>query len=638
MSSLAINAMPEVVRRLEDVEQIERTPWRDAIRATNTYDVLRTACERWPERVALRLLLDGSASAPTRDVRYAELLEGIHRTANTLHRLGVTPGVPVAILLPNLIEGHLALWGAEATGIASPINPMLESSFIARICEETGARVVIALGPTTDGNIWEKAVEVADRLPRVHTILQVDPMAALGGRICSGGHTPRGKMPARTGVQVLDFHDALAESDSTRLISGRRFTPTEPCAYFHTGGTTGYPKVAVHSHLNEAVMAWVLQRIDDRRNVMLAGLPLFHVNGAMVTGLGALHSGSEIVMLTAGGYRTPGLLDAFWEIANRFGTTTFSAVPTILAALLSRPLPADGVPTLRHVLCGAAPLPSQVAHEFEKLTGVRIHEGYGLTEGSCVSTVNPPQAAPKAGTVGIRIPYQELKLFKLCADGRPAELAEAGTTGVIGIRGPNVFPGYLREGDNRGIWIEGGWFNTGDLGRLDADGALTLCGRAKDLIIRGGHNIDPSMIEDAIAAHPAVAMVAAVGQPDIHAGELPVAFAILKPGGQACSEALMEYARERIPERAAVPVRIEIMPTLPLTAVGKVSKPDLRLLTIEHVIQAALAEDGMSDTRVKARLCPERGAIADISGPVASREAAVALVARYPVIPAWQEQ
>ncbi|MGT2511156.1 AMP-binding enzyme [Cupriavidus basilensis] len=133
-------------------------------------------------------------------------------------------------------------------------------------------------------------------------------------------------------------------------------------------------------------------------------------------------------------------------------------------------------------------------------------------------------------------------------------------------------------------------------------------------------------------------MVAAVGQPDTHAGELPVAFAVLRPGAKACTEALMEYARERIPERAAVPVRIEIMPALPLTAVGKVSKPDLRLRAIEHVIQAALAEHGMSDTHVKARLCPERGTVADISGPVVSRQVAMALVARYPVIPAWQEQ
>src|SRR5262249_10844621 len=153
---------------------------------------------------------------------------------------------------------------------------------------------------------------------------------------------------------------------------------------------------------------------------------------------------------------------------------------------------------LRHVLCGAAPMPRQVAQDFERLTGARMHEGYGLTEGSCVSTINPPRGRRHLGTVGLRMPYQEIRLFALGADGKPvAETARPGSPGVIGLRGPNVFPGYLRESDNQGAWIDGGWFNTGDLGRWDEHGCLVLCGRAKDLIIRGGHNIDPQLIEDA---------------------------------------------------------------------------------------------------------------------------------------------
>ncbi len=632
----------QVARRgvctLADVERLEQqAPWQDSIPAQDTYSLLRAACDRWPTRIALRLLLAGTADAPTRDFRYRDLLDGVHRTANALHALGVQSGDAVAILLPNVIEGHLALWGAQAAGIASPVNPMLEAGYIARICTETRARVLIAFGPAPGSDLWDKAVAVAEQVAGIRAVLQVDPAAALGARTAGGGHAPRGRMPGRTGVQVLDFHDALAQADPSALAGGRRFEPTDPCAYFHTGGTTGYPKVAIHQHRNESFLAWALASFDASAHVVLAGLPLFHVNGALVTGLWPFHCGGEIVMLTPGGYRTPGLLEHFWRIAARFGATTFSAVPTVLGALAAQPLPEAGVPTLRHVLCGAAPLPAQIAQSFERRAGVPIHEGYGLTEASCVSTVNPLAGERRLGTVGIRLPYQDLRLYELDTEGRPGGVAPPGRAGVIAIRGPNVFPGYLRPGDNRELWIEGGWLNTGDLGQIDEDGYLTLRGRAKDLIIRGGHNIDPSVIEEALAAHPAVAMAVAVGQPDRHAGELPVAFVVPKPGQPLSVEALLQHARAAIPERAAVPVRIEVLEALPLTAVGKVSKPHLRLLATEHELREALAGAGLGGVQARARLVPEQGTVVELSGPPAARVAAIELAGLYPVTPRWQE-
>jgi fatty-acyl-CoA synthase len=624
---------PEIVRTIADIERFERTPWQDRLPVRTTYEILHRACRRFGHRPALRLLLAPTADAPTLDVSYAALLEGVHRTANALRACGIGSGSAVTILLPNLVEGHFALWGAQAAGIASPVNPMLEAAYIARICEETQAEVLIALGPTPGFDLWDKAVQVAERVGTVQTVLQVNvtPPSSQAGQ-------PVGPLPRRQNLRVLDFHAALAAADAHRLSFARAMSSDEPCAYFHTGGTTGYPKVAVHSHLNEAFMACALRWIDERVDVVLAGLPLFHVNGAMVTGLGAFHRGAQVVMLTPAGYRAPGLLDHFWPLARRFGATTFSAVPTVLAALLDKPWPEDGVPTLRNVLCGAAPLPRQVAVDFERRTGVRVHEGYGLTESTCVSTVNPPRGERQLGTVGLRIPYQEIGLFALGRHGKPiAEAAAPDQAGVIGLRGPNVFAGYLRDADNEDAWIAPGWFNTGDLGRWDEAGRLVLCGRAKDLIIRGGHNIDPRLIEDALASHPAVAMAAAVGQPDRHAGELPVAYVALRPGADASPLTLLEHARARIPERAAVPVLIERVSALPLTTVGKISKPHLRMLATDRVLRDALDAQGLHDITCASRLAAGGGIEVQLRGPAPHMPAALALAERYPISVHWQE-
>jgi fatty-acyl-CoA synthase len=623
------------LRTLDDIERLERTPWRARLASDTTYGLLRNACERHANRPALRLLLAPSADSPVRELKYGELLEGVHRKANALHACGLPADAAVTILLPNLIESHFALWGAQAAAIASPVNPMLDAAYIARICEETRAEVLVALGPAPGSDIWDKAVQVAERVPGIHTILQVRLGAACGHEAPA---SPQGAVPVRAGVRVRDFHQALADARPDRLVSERHIDAQAPCAYFHTGGTTGYPKVAVHRHVNEAFMAASLGWIDERKDVVLAGLPLFHVNGATVTGLGAFHRGAQVVMLTPAGYRTPGLLDHFWAIARRFGATTFSAVPTVLSSLLDKPWPEGGVPTLRHVLCGAAPLPRQVALDFERLTGARIHEGYGLTEGACVSTVNLLQGRRRLGTVGVRMPYQELRLLALGADGKPtAESARAGQPGVIAIRGPNVFPGYLRVEDNAGIWIEGGWFNTGDLGRWDEEDHLVLCGRAKDLIIRGGHNIDPQLIEDALAAHPAVAMAAAIGQPDRHAGEVPVAYVSLRAGLRTDADELMAHARAAIPERAAVPVRIAILPSLPLTTVGKVSKPHLRAMAFERVLREALDSEHLQDVQLHSGLAHGGGIAVELTGPPSCRSAGLALAGRFAVSAQWRE-
>jgi fatty-acyl-CoA synthase len=329
----------------------------------------------------------------------------------------------------------------------------------------------------------------------------------------------------------------------------------------------------------------------------------------MVTGLAAFHSGWEVVMLTPQGYRGKGVMQNFWKLVERFRANSFSGVPTIYGSLANLPLDGADIFSLRYAICGAAPLPAEVAKRFEAVAGIGLYEGYGLTEAACVSALNPICGPRRAGTVGLRLPYQQMKVWRIDSTGNAVGECGPEEIGVIGICGPNVFPGYLRDKDNRGIWLQPGWLNTGDLGYLDEDGYLHLTGRAKDLIIRGGHNIDPALIEDGLLKHPAVAMVAAVGQPDVHAGELPVAYVTLKPGQAVQAEELLAFARDAVPERAAVPVRVEIMEEMALTAVGKVAKAELRKHATRHALQGVLAEHRIP-ARVRVKSDARRGTIA----------------------------
>jgi acyl-CoA synthetase (AMP-forming)/AMP-acid ligase II len=255
---------------------------------------------------------------------------------------------------------------------------------------------------------------------------------------------------------------------------------------------------------------------------------------------------------------------------------------------------------------------------FEKATGVKILEGYGMTEATCLVSFNPLQGERKIGSVGLPVPYTDVKILDCETDGTIRRECAPDQIGEICIAGPAVFPGYTDEARNKGLFAEPGhYLRSGDLGRIDGDGYLWITGRAKDLIIRGGHNIDPAMIEEAMAGHPAVAFVGAIGQPDAHSGELPCAYVELADGAAATTGDLMAFAMEKVPEHAAVPKYIEVMDELPKTAVGKIFKPALRKMAITRIYSAALAEAGIkADIKVVedktrglvARVTPRDGA------------------------------
>ena len=351
---------------------------------------------------------------------------------------------------------------------------------------------------------------------------------------------------------------------------------------------------------------------------VLTALPLFHVNAQIGSGLSAFAHGAHVLLATPGGYRTPGLIARFWEIIAHHRVRTFSAVPTVYAGLLQTSCAEHDLSCLTHALCGAAPMPVELFRRFEQQTGVRILEGYGLTEGTCVSSLNPSDGESRVGSIGLSLPWQAMCAMVTEGGVRRAATDEVGT---LFISGPNIFPGYLDPVHNQGAWLETTeadgaqrrWLNTGDLGRQDAEGYFWLVGRKKELIIRGGHNIDPKSIEEALATHPAVALCAAIGRPDAHAGEVPVAYVQLRQGAQASEEELLAHATRHIRERAAVPKAVVIVAALPLTAVGKIFKPALAMREVESTVRREAALAGVALASLTVVQDAKRGLLARYS-------------------------
>lgn len=593
------------IRTLADIEAFEQTPAEARWRGTDTYDLIRKSALKYAERPAIKYQATAEVDEEPRIIRYRELLEGIHQTANALHHAGIAPGAVTSVIAPNLPETHFALWGAQALGIVGPINPMLEAQALRDIMIESGTEALVVLGPSGTDTIWDKAWTIVDEVPSLSLILY----------IANGEHAT---VPAKTpaGIPVREFTASLQTASADTLDFSREVAPEDIVAYFHTGGTTGTPKLARHTQANEVHMASMM--VDyfnfDETSVTIAGLPLFHVNAFFNTGLNMFTCGGCSVMLTAGGFRTKGVVANLWPLVEKYAVTWFATVPTVVSALLESPAGEADISSLEMIICGAAPIAPQVFSEFQQQTGVNVIEAYGMTEGTLFSAGNPQFGEKRVGSIGIRVPYQPMKCVILDDDERYVRDCEIDEPGVIVFRGPNVFPGYKQLEKNADAFIDD-WLISGDLARQDTEGYFWMTGRSKDLIIRGGHNIDPKAIEDALSEHPAVSLVGAVGQPDSYAGELPCAYITVTEDTDM--ESLKAYARAHIPERAAVPVHLEILDSMPMTAVGKIFKPDLRTMACNRVLTQALVEAGI-EASVDSFNDKQRGLVARLQ--VATRD------------------
>jgi fatty-acyl-CoA synthase len=565
------------VQALADIHRIEATPLVQAVPWASTYDLIRASAQVHADRPALTFLHTGQPGGASTTWTYRDLLHGIHQTANLLHGLRIGQQDVVAILLPGGLAYHLALWGGEAAGIVQPLNPLLSEDKLLSLLRASQAKVLIAHGVDDDSQMRAKALRLQAQLPHLHSVLWVHP----------DGEPLTEPLPDGT----HDFHALRTQQASDRLLSDRVFGPQDIAAYFHTGGTTGAPKLARHSHGAQVFTAWANATMQGFQptDVTMNGYPLFHVAGVLPGALCSLAIGMHVIIPTAALFRNREVVQNYWRLAEHHGCTLMSGVPTVLAALAGVPLDGADISRMRSVRTGAAPLPPELAQRFEQTFGLQINESLGMTETAGLSTVAPPGLSAPAGCVGWPLPHAQVRIVALNSDDQATgQELPAGGKGMVLYKGPNLFSGYLDAAETARSFTPDGWLITGDVGFIDEQGRLHLSGRAKDLIIRGGHNIDPKVIEDALGSHPAVDLCAAVGAPDAYAGELPVAFATLKAGAQVSEAELLTFTAERVDEAPAKPKRITILDRMPVTNVGKIYKPELRTLATAAVVQGLI--------------------------------------------------
>jgi fatty-acyl-CoA synthase len=527
-----------------------------------------------PTKVALEYFVTADPASPPEEVTYAALARQTIQAANLFYNSGVGPTDAVIYLLPTLPALYVALLAGLEAGIVCGLNWMLKPAQILELLRGARAKAVVALGPTPGYEIWENLQSIRAEL---------DPSV----RIFS--------VPGPGGARLAesDFARLIAAERGDRLAFERRIGPHEVAAYVHSGGTTDSPKLVKITHGGLVYKIWANTYLmaHGPEDVMFADYPMFHIAGFYGRGVTAMADGMRMVLPTPLGARNKEFIANYWKFVARCGVTSLTGVPTTLSVLAKNPPRGEDVSSLRPFMStGSTAMPVEIAHELEKSVGVRVLLTYGATEYTANVTQAPRDGEPRYGSAGIRLPYTHLRAVKLDAAGDIERDCAVNEIGVILVKGPGVTPGYVDPQFNRGLFTADGWFISGDLGRFDADGYLWLTGRVKDVIIRGGHNIDASLIEDVLRKHPAVVLAAAVSKPDAYAGELPVAYVELVKGAAVTADELTAFVRAHITERAATPDEIFLVDPLPLTDIGKPAKMQLRQDAAARTFRAVLGK------------------------------------------------
>ena len=592
------------LRSIADVERIERTPLDERLKITDFSRRVELAlAARNPDDTAIFYVADGEVTSIAEEVSFRKLRSNIYQTSALLRSCANGQANVTAILLPAVPSIYWSILGAMSAGKAFPINWMFEPSHLLQLLREAKVTTVIALGPTPGFRIWESLMSIADDLP-------------LGTRIWSVVG-PGGKALLESDLDVQIAHQA----DNAVGIADAKLGD-DIAAYVHSDGTTGLPKIVMLSHRNLSFRHWTLQLALKAvpGEIIIHDTPMFHVGGLTGRCLPPLASGASILIPSVLGARDKRYIANYWKFVEKYRITRLSAVPTTLAVLAKSPPQGEDLSSLKpYFITGSTAMPMRVREEFERISGVRVLNSYGMTENTASIAIDPRDGVPKEGSSGIRLPYTNIRAVEMDEQGRTIRLCGTGEIGMLQISGPGLTPGYLNPMHDRAARTDDGWLVTGDLGRIDNEGYVFVTGRAKDVIIRSGHNIDPALIEEPLVQSPDVLFAAAVGKPDAYAGELPVAYVQLVPGSRATSGDLLAFLDGRIAEHAAIPKEIYIVDRLPLTDIGKPMKAVLRQDAAEREFRIVLSratglssQDQNRRLKVSVRPHPMYGTLVDI--------------------------
>jgi len=549
-----------------------------AIEVRPATDIFDEARARWPDRPCIDFL--GAKWT------YAQVGDLIDRAAAGFRRIGVGRGTRVGLCLPNT-PYYVVCWFAvlKAGGIVVNFNPLYVERELVHQIDDSGTTVMVTLDlevmlPKVSALLGKTRLEKVVVCPMAGIL---PPLKRLLFTLFKG--KDRAKVPADG--RHLAFADLTGRRET---IEPAKIDPENDVAVLqYTGGTTGVPKGAMLTHANvtanaEQIARWVPASFLSGQPKMLGVLPLFHVFAMTVVQNFGLKLGAELILLPRFE------LDQVMDVIATAKPTVFPGVPTIYTAINSAAEKGGrDLSSVQICISGGAPLPAEVRARFEKLTGCRLVEGYGLTEASPVVTCNPVDGEVKAGSIGLALPETVISI-RTPVTGE-AEMP-VGEKGEVCVKGPQVMRGYWRRPQETAEQFHDGWLRTGDVGYRDADGYIFLVDRIKDIIICGGYNVYPRAIEEALNHHPAVEEVTVIGVPDKYRGQAPKAFVKLRDGAAATPEELKAFLGDWL-SKIEMPRDIEIRAALPKTMVGKLSKKEL---VAEEVANTTPATDAPAES------------------------------------------
>ncbi len=522
---------------------------------------LSMAADKYPNNTAI-IFFD-------RKMTWRELDTAATRFAVALQNLGIQKGDRVMLYLPNTPHFVIAFYGIlRAGGIVVPANPQYVPRELAYQAKDAGAETIVALTMS-----WKTIKEARANTPFKRVILgnikeYFPPLLKFlftVAREKKEGHRP----DVRGEEGVYDFQTLLRTQGTLRPVE---VSQNDVAVLGYTGGTTGVPKGAMLTHRNlvaqaTITLAWFTGK-EPGKDVFMGALPLFHSFGMTCVMNTGVHLGAAMILIP-----NPRDLPTVLRAAHKHRPTIFAGVPTMYAAINNRPdLKKYDLTSIKSCTSGAAPLPVEVQTRFEQITGGKLVEGYGLTETCSPTHINPLSGTRKIGTIGVPLPNTLAKIV----DPETGKDMPIGEVGEIAIQSPQVMVGYWNKPEETArVMLEGKWFLTGDLGKMDEDGFFTVVDRKKDMFIVGGFNVYPREIEEVLYQHPKVLEAAVIGIPDVQRGENIKAFIVLKPGETATAEEIIEYCRQNL-TRYKVPREVEFRDALPKTMVGKILRRTLR--------------------------------------------------------------